>query len=375
MICTVCGTELRYPETRRTERRRPTTGPGSSGHALLASLSAVNQLQQDLNAPELAQFARELAMHEIFHSGWERIPDVVLDPQAGAMASSRPTSNEYLQNLSKFRLSQNSFLFFKASLCIPAFVAADAGSVAAGTAERNSMSTTMEAIPAEFAATDPNLSLDAASSCLVVVAEPRTGRGGQLPFDTLQQVQRMRQRSLSVVLYMERGDNVSFIQKARLAEAAGAKALVVGNNVGSPWPYVMKDSSPSHGTEVAAVQIPVVMVRQADGQAIVRASKERRESVLHGASLSMTRMNDHDCIICQEVYNEGDVAVRIPACGHVFHEACVMMWLRRSNTCPFCRRELPTEDPEYEHERRRQQRTHAGTEGFNTAAQYEEYYG
>ena len=64
--------------------------------------------------------------------------------------------------------------------------------------------------------------------------------------------------------------------------------------------------------------------------------------------------------MCADTFQIGDTVLRLPFCGHVFHRKCAVPWLEKHNTCPFCRRELPTDDLEYERERRRVQRTHAG---------------
>ena len=38
-------------------------------------------------------------------------------------------------------------------------------------------------------------------------------------------------------------------------------------------------------------------------------------------------------------------------CGHVYHTACIDLWLKRCCTCPTCRYELPTDDMIYEFSR------------------------
>eukprot|EP00177_Eucheuma_denticulatum_P003293 GFKZ01005947.1.p2 GENE.GFKZ01005947.1~~GFKZ01005947.1.p2 ORF type:complete len:172 (-),score=14.52 GFKZ01005947.1:606-1121(-) len=57
------------------------------------------------------------------------------------------------------------------------------------------------------------------------------------------------------------------------------------------------------------------------------------------------------CPICTEDINPSDTATRLP-CNHVFHLDCVLPWLRRHCTCPMCREELPTDNVEYEQEKR-----------------------
>ena len=56
------------------------------------------------------------------------------------------------------------------------------------------------------------------------------------------------------------------------------------------------------------------------------------------------------CSICLMDINEGQKTILLP-CGHMFHDECVTKWLNLHNTCPLCRFELPTDDPEYERQR------------------------
>lgn len=54
-----------------------------------------------------------------------------------------------------------------------------------------------------------------------------------------------------------------------------------------------------------------------------------------------------ECSVCLDDLQIGALALRIP-CGHLFHEECVKEWLKKSNECPVCRWELPTDDRDYE---------------------------
>jgi hypothetical protein len=52
------------------------------------------------------------------------------------------------------------------------------------------------------------------------------------------------------------------------------------------------------------------------------------------------------CSVCMCEIKQEDVTVLIP-CGHLYHDQCIAKWFDTNNTCPVCRYELPTEDPDY----------------------------
>ena len=56
---------------------------------------------------------------------------------------------------------------------------------------------------------------------------------------------------------------------------------------------------------------------------------------------------NRECCICLEENKLDDHVIRMP-CAHIFHSDCIKDWLSRSCTCPVCRFELPTDDPQYE---------------------------
>jgi len=54
-----------------------------------------------------------------------------------------------------------------------------------------------------------------------------------------------------------------------------------------------------------------------------------------------------NCSVCKDIFEVNQLIVKIP-CKHIFHEECIMPWLKERNSCPTCRFELPTDDPDYE---------------------------
>lgn len=56
------------------------------------------------------------------------------------------------------------------------------------------------------------------------------------------------------------------------------------------------------------------------------------------------------CAVCKDHIEAGERAKELP-CSHKYHCDCILPWLGIRNTCPVCRYELPTADPDYEQRR------------------------
>ncbi|VVB14658.1 unnamed protein product [Arabis nemorensis] len=61
------------------------------------------------------------------------------------------------------------------------------------------------------------------------------------------------------------------------------------------------------------------------------------------------------CAICKDEVLVEEKVKRLP-CRHYYHGECIIPWLGLRNTCPVCRYELPTDDLDYERNRRTQRR-------------------
>ena len=46
------------------------------------------------------------------------------------------------------------------------------------------------------------------------------------------------------------------------------------------------------------------------------------------------------CVICTQEFEAGLEVTCMP-CSHVYHEECIVKWLKRSNVCPLCRYSMP----------------------------------
>ena len=56
---------------------------------------------------------------------------------------------------------------------------------------------------------------------------------------------------------------------------------------------------------------------------------------------------ENSCSVCKDEFNIGEECLAMP-CNHYFHRNCLLPWLKERNSCPVCRYELPTDDPDFE---------------------------
>nr|KAJ0208069.1 hypothetical protein LSAT_V11C500267740 [Lactuca sativa] len=58
-------------------------------------------------------------------------------------------------------------------------------------------------------------------------------------------------------------------------------------------------------------------------------------------------------VVCKDgMFNiEQKIMKQLP-CGHMYHGVCIIVWLHSRSTCLICKHELPTDDPEYEEDRK-----------------------
>ncbi|XP_076953355.1 E3 ubiquitin-protein ligase RING1-like [Bidens hawaiensis] len=78
------------------------------------------------------------------------------------------------------------------------------------------------------------------------------------------------------------------------------------------------------------------------------ASKSAVQSLLDVKITKELMESDYsDCAVCKDSFELDEVAKQLP-CKHLYHPDCILPWLELHNSCPVCRFELPTDDPDYE---------------------------
>eukprot|EP00588_Corethron_pennatum_P001622 CAMPEP_0194286996 /NCGR_PEP_ID=MMETSP0169-20130528/33766_1 /TAXON_ID=218684 /ORGANISM="Corethron pennatum, Strain L29A3" /LENGTH=321 /DNA_ID=CAMNT_0039033557 /DNA_START=491 /DNA_END=1456 /DNA_ORIENTATION=+ len=310
---------------------------------------------------------------------WEQPPAEAMDLDGGNPHSrSIPASRKYVQSISRTVLDERSPLLamYKTTVRLtppsPVPIASCEFSSNAATVNLKSLNEIRaDATPGEFGKNPPY-----SAEGKIVLADLASRRGGRPKtfheFDSNQEQGYLTssESRRSTIAYFDRGGG-TFVAKAHAAQIAGASAVIIGNT-GSIWPFIMKDSL--HQAERLGLKIPVVMVKQSDSLLFKNMMRHFvGNAVTCTIECKLANTNDNDekgvCAVCREGFKAGEVVLILPACNHCFHEVCALTWLENHNTCPFCRRELPTDDPQYE-----QRRLAGSTQNSTSSArQYDNY--
>nr|XP_012221571.1 PREDICTED: E3 ubiquitin-protein ligase RNF181 [Linepithema humile] len=80
-----------------------------------------------------------------------------------------------------------------------------------------------------------------------------------------------------------------------------------------------------------------------------------KEAVKNLPEIKIDSNETKQCPVCLKEFQTGDKAKSMP-CGHTFHQECILPWLEKTNSCPLCRYELPTDDEDYEMYRKEKKR-------------------
>lgn len=108
-------------------------------------------------------------------------------------------------------------------------------------------------------------------------------------------------------------------------------------------------------TEEASMESIINMILASDTNRYGNppASKEVVNSLekikINEENINLIRKNSNceNCSVCKDDFEINQELVNLP-CKHSFHDECLAPWLKERNSCPTCRFELPTDDPDYE---------------------------
>uniref|UniRef100_A0A0D9VD76 RING-type domain-containing protein n=1 Tax=Leersia perrieri TaxID=77586 RepID=A0A0D9VD76_9ORYZ len=127
----------------------------------------------------------------------------------------------------------------------------------------------------------------------------------------------------------------------------GLPRVVSGTAVGF---RMMVDADDTDSDDFTFVELLGAEVGEA-GNGAAAIARPSRASQLVVESLPEAMLSEGEassgCAVCKDCFSSGQL-VALLLCKHYFHGDCIWPWLAMRNTCPVCRQQVCTDDPEYE---------------------------
>ena len=106
------------------------------------------------------------------------------------------------------------------------------------------------------------------------------------------------------------------------------------------------------GDFINPLEYEVLFEQFADHESAIRGTPPAAKSAVNNLpSVVLTQddvaKNNAICAVCKDEIALEEKVKQLP-CLHHYHGDCILPWLGMRNTCPVCRYELPTDDPDYE---------------------------
>uniref|UniRef100_A0A5B7BAU2 RING-type E3 ubiquitin transferase n=1 Tax=Davidia involucrata TaxID=16924 RepID=A0A5B7BAU2_DAVIN len=130
------------------------------------------------------------------------------------------------------------------------------------------------------------------------------------------------------------------------------EVLLAVNNLYRASEFEHDDYGDGEGGYIYADEYDTIFGQFVQNDSALKGSPPAAKSVVEGLPLVVLtkeelQANHVICAVCKDEILVDEKVTRLP-CRHHYHRDCIVPWLSIHNTCPVCRYELPTDDPDYE---------------------------
>ncbi|XP_039059397.1 probable E3 ubiquitin-protein ligase RHC1A isoform X2 [Hibiscus syriacus] len=133
------------------------------------------------------------------------------------------------------------------------------------------------------------------------------------------------------------------------------RTWIVTRHVGPPSPGTAESSlqraNPAHPSLDPrnffgpGVDNLIDQITQNDRRGVPRAPESTIDAIPAVKITEIHLRNNSECLVCKEEFVVGGEAKELP-CKHIYHNDCIVPWLRLHNSCPVCRQELSVSSDE-----------------------------